>query len=75
MQFAKFMKERVRNGEIPYRKSYIRSVVDRIIVEDERIMIKGRTDVLQNRISQPATGGTQVPTAIPKWRSRQDSNL
>ncbi|MBP0615763.1 DDE-type integrase/transposase/recombinase [Jiella mangrovi] len=73
MQFAQFMKERVRNGEIPYRKSYIRSVMDRIIVEGERIMIKGRTDVLQNRIAQPATDGTQVPTAIPNWCSATHS--
>jgi len=38
--------------------AFIRSVVDRIIVEEERIMIKGRTDILQNLVSKPATGGT-----------------
>ncbi|MCB8836808.1 hypothetical protein [Aurantimonas sp. VKM B-3413] len=42
-------------------------VVDRIIVEDERIMIKGRTDVLQDLISKFPAGGTGVPTAIPDW--------
>ena len=67
VQFTQFMKDRVRNGEIPYRKAYTRSVVDRTIVEDKRTVIKANTAVLQDLVSKPSDGGIQVPNAVPDW--------
>ncbi len=70
------MREKLSSGEIPFRKAYIRSIVDRIEVDDRCIRIMGRKDVLEQAVL--AEGGTAAPMVhsfVPKWRTRQDSNL
>ena len=75
-RFARAMREKLSSGEIPFRKAYIRSIVDRIEVDDSCIRIMGRKDVLEQAVL--AEGGTAAPVVhsfVPKWRTRQGSNL
>ena len=75
-RFARAMREKLSGGEIPFRKAYIRSIVDRIEVDDRCIRIMGRKDVLEQAVL--AEGGTAAPVVhsfVPKWRTRQESNL
>lgn len=75
-RFARSMREKLSSGEIPFRKAYIRSIVDRIEVDDRCIRIMGRKDVLEQAVL--AEGGTAAPMVhsfVPKWRTRQESNL
>ena len=75
-RFARAMRDKLSSGEIPFRKAYIRSIVDRIEVDDRCIRIMGRKDVLEQAVL--AEGGTAAPMVhsfVPKWRTRQDSNL
>ncbi|WP_139224590.1 hypothetical protein [Aureimonas phyllosphaerae] len=73
--FAAFMRDRIRNGDVPYRKAYIRSIVDTISVDDTQLTIVGRRDVLEARVSKATKQEATVPTGIQEWRTRQDSNL
>ncbi|WP_082653294.1 recombinase family protein [Aureimonas sp. AU22] len=73
--FANFMRDRIRNGDVPFRKSYLRSVVDRVIVDDERLIITGWKNVLREQVMIDDRKDTKVPIGIQEWRTRQDSNL
>ncbi|MBE7186310.1 MAG: recombinase family protein [Methylobacterium mesophilicum] len=73
--FATFMRDRICDGEIPYRKAYIRSVVETISVNDDRLTIAGRKDVLRDCIVHSTKQQAEVPTSVQEWRTRQDSNL
>lgn len=73
-RFARAMRERLSSGQVPFRKAYIRSIVDRIEVDDRCIRIMGRKDVLEQAVL--AEGGTAPPvhTFVPSWRARLGSN-
>ena len=72
-RFGRMMREQLTAGSIPFRKAYIRSLIDVIEVGDDRIRIKGSKDVLERAIvaSQNQAGCSQMST---KWRARRDSN-
>src|SRR5690606_11535458 len=40
-RFGRMMRENIAAGEIPFRKAYLRSVIDRIEVDDDVIRIVG----------------------------------
>ena len=72
---SKLMSDRIVNGAIPFRKSYIRATVDSIVVSNGRAIVRGRNDVLRRRIEQVGQLTEMVPTGIQEWCTRQDSNL
>lgn len=75
-RFARAMREKLSTGEVPFRKAYIRSIVDRIEVDDRCIRIMGRKDVLEQAVLAEGGGTTPVVHSfVPKWRARQDLNL
>ena len=73
-RFGQAMRDKLTSGEIPFRKAYIGSIVDRIEVDDHQIRILGRKDVLEAAIM--ADGGLVpgVRSFVRKWRARKDSN-
>ena len=73
-RFGTAMREKLTNGEVPFRKAYIGSLVDRIEVDDSQIRIVGRKDVLEQAVL--ANGGSVpgVRSFVRKWRTGQDSN-
>ena len=71
-RFGQLMREKLTSGEIPFRKAYIGSIVDRIEVDDHQIRILGRKDVLEQAVL--ANGGPTpgVRSFVRNWRARQD---
>ena len=74
-RFGQIMREKLTTGEVPFRKAYLGSIVDRVEVDDREIRIIGRKDVLEQAVL--ANGGPMpgVRSFVRKWRTRQDSNL
>jgi site-specific DNA recombinase len=73
-RFASGMREKLTTGGVPFRKAYLGSLVDRIEVDDRQVRIIGRKEVLEQAVL--ANEDTpRVHGFVPKWRSRQDSNL
>ena len=73
-RFARLMRERITAGEIPLRKAYIRSIVDRIEVDDAVVRIMGRKDVLERAVRSGGSTPPVVHGSVPKWCLRRDSN-
>ena len=69
------MRENIASGEIPFRKAYIQSVVDRIEVDDEVVRIIGEKSTLEQAIAGKAVASGGVRRCVPEWRTRKDSNL
>ena len=73
-QFGETMRENLTTGEIPFRKAYLGSLVDRVEVDDHTVRIVGRKDVLKQAVL--ANGGPVpgVRSFVRKWRSLRESN-
>lgn len=64
------MREKLATEEVPFRKAYLGSIVDRIEVDDHQIRIVGRKDVLEQAVlanDRPVVG---VRSFVRKWRTR-----
>ena len=75
VSFSRFMRENVATGAIPFRKAYIQSVVDRIEVDDGVVPIVDDKATLKQAVAGRAMASGDVRKRLPKWRTRQDSNL
>jgi hypothetical protein len=73
-RFGRVMRENITSGEIPFRKAYIQSVVDRIEVDDSVIRILGNKATLEQAIAGRAVGSAGVRSFERKWRAQRDSN-
>ena len=69
------MREKLTTGEVPFRKAYLGSIVDRVEVDDHAIRIVGRKDVLEQAVLANGDSAAPVRSFVRKWRTRQDSNL
>lgn len=72
--FARLMTEKLDTGDTTARKTYIRSIVDAIEVDDKAIRIIGSRDVLQAVIAGKQTANGNVRGFVRKWRAGRDSN-
>ena len=54
-RFARAMRKRLTTGEVPFRKAYIGSIVDRIEVDDTQVRIIGRKEVLEQAVRSSET--------------------
>ena len=72
--FARLMNEKLDNGDTNARRTYIRSIIDTIEVDDTAIRIFGSKDVLQAVIAGKQTANGNVRGFVRKWRARRDSN-
>ncbi|MBX9821419.1 MAG: recombinase family protein [Afipia birgiae] len=73
-RFGRSMREHFTSGSIPFRKAYLRSLIDVIEVDDHTIRIMGNKDVLERAVltqQTPESEGSQMST---RWRARRDSN-
>jgi site-specific DNA recombinase len=69
------MTEKLDTGDTTTaRKTYIRSIVDAIEVDDKAIRVIGSKDVLQAVIAGKQTANGNVRGFVRKWRARTDSN-
>ena len=75
------MRENIRIGDVPFRKAYLRSVSERIGVDDATIRIVGETATLEqvmagtaNTAESKAAGAFGVRRSVRKWCTRQDES-
>ncbi|PWK60784.1 hypothetical protein [Aminobacter sp. AP02] len=73
--FANLMRENVTKGPIPFRRAYLRAVIDQVEVDDAEVRIHGRRDVLERLVMGGGASPAGVPSFVRKWRARRDSNL
>ena len=74
-RFTRTMREKLTTGEVPFRKAYLGSLLDRIEVDDGEVRIVGRKEVLEQAVLAARQGEAGVHSFVPKWRPRQDLNL
>jgi site-specific DNA recombinase len=70
---AQLMIDKLDNGDTNARKSYIRSIVDAIEIDDKAVRPIGK-DVLQAVIAGKQNANGNVRGFVRKWRARRDSN-
>ena len=73
-RFGRTMRENFRTGSMPFRKAYLRALVDVIEVDDHQVRIKGSKDLLERAILAQNTQ-SQCSQMSTRWRARKDSNL
>ncbi|WP_294641461.1 hypothetical protein [uncultured Aureimonas sp.] len=80
-QFGQAMRENIRSGDVPFRKAYLRSVIDRVEVDDATVRIVGDTATLEQAIAGHAGVMANVSASkfgvrrsVRKWRARQDES-
>ena len=73
--FGRTMRENLTKGSIPFRKAYLRSLVDVIEVDDAQVRIKGSKDVLERAVLASRPGAEPRSQMSTKWRTRHDSNV
>jgi site-specific DNA recombinase len=73
--FVEIMRTKVLSGDTPFRRAYIRSVIDQVEVDDTEIRIFGRRTVLERLVMGGGAAPAGVPSFVRKWRARKDSNL
>ena len=69
------MRANVLDGTIPFRRSYLRAMIDNVEVDDTEIRIHGRRSVLERLVMGNGVAPAGVPSFVRKWRARKDSNL
>ena len=75
--FGKALRERLLSGDAGFAKSYLNLLVDEIVVEGNAATIKGSYSALAAAASMDKIKVghlKQVPTFIPDWCARRDSN-
>jgi site-specific DNA recombinase len=72
--FARLVTDKLDNGDTNARKSYIRSIIDAIEVDDKAIRIVGSNDVLQAVIAGKQNANGNVRGFVRKWRAREDED-
>ncbi|MDF1608272.1 recombinase family protein [Hoeflea sp. YIM 152468] len=74
-EFGRMMRENISTGEIPFRKAYLKSVVDQVIVDDKQIRIIGSKRTIESAVFGGKKFSHGVRSFERKWRARKDSNL
>ena len=68
-RFGRAMRENTTTGDVPFRKAYIRSVLDRIEVDDDVIRHFGSKSTLEQAIAGKETTKADFRRCEPKWRA------
>jgi hypothetical protein len=63
------MRENITTDSVPFRKAYLRSLIDAVEVDDRVIHIHGSRTTLERAIIDSGEPGKQVRAILRKWRS------
>jgi site-specific DNA recombinase len=77
-KFARTARERMRMEGGGYRRDHFRALAQRVEVDTGEVRIMGSKSNLLQTLATGAGTGTKlgaVPSFVPKWCARQDSNL
>jgi site-specific DNA recombinase len=72
--FSKVIRAKLRDQSSRFAKDYLHAVVDSVVVHDDTAIISGSHARLMQAVVGKKTGTDQVPSFIPDWRARRDSN-
>ena len=75
--FARTARKRMRIEGGGYRRDYLRALAQRVEVDAKELRIMGsKSELLRALVaaSSAKTAGFGVPSSVPKWRARRDSN-
>lgn len=74
--FGKVLREKLLAADSALAKSYLRILVDEIVVQDKTATVRGSYAALADTMQKIKMGSliTQVPTSIPNWCAGRDSN-
>jgi site-specific DNA recombinase len=75
--FANQARRRMRTESGDYRRDHLRALAQRVEVDAKEVRIMGSKGVLLRTLvaaSSAKTAGFGVPSSVPKWRARRDSN-
>jgi site-specific DNA recombinase len=76
--FARTARKRVRSENDGYRRDHPRALAQRVEVDQKELRIMGSKSVLLRTLvaaESAKTAGFGVPSSVPKWRTRHDSNV
>src|SRR5262249_52906322 len=76
--FVSQARRRMRTESGGFRRDYLRALAQRVEVDTKEIRIMGSKSVLLRTLAtapSAKTAGFGVPSFVPKWRTRHDSNL
>jgi hypothetical protein len=66
------MCESLTTGSTPFRKAYLRSLIDVVEVDDAQVRIKGSKDVLERAVLASGPGAELHSQMSTKWRAGQN---
>jgi site-specific DNA recombinase len=69
--FVEVMRKNVLNGDTPFRRAYIRSIIDQMEVDDAEIRIHGRQTILERLVMGGGAAPAEAPSFVRKWRPGQ----
>jgi site-specific DNA recombinase len=75
--FSRQARKRMRTESGGYRRDYLRALAQRVEVDTQELRIMGsKSELLRTLVaaSGAKTAGFGVPSSVPKWRARRDSN-
>ncbi len=73
--FSKELRNRLTaEGQSQFRRTYVRSLISRVDVDQEKVQICGSNAVLAGLASGYNQSGRLVPTFVQEWRTGEDSN-
>src|SRR5216683_7675872 len=75
--FAMQARKRMRTESGGYRRDHLRALAQRVEVDGKEVRIMGsKSELLRTLVaaSSAKTAGFGVPSFVPKWRARRDSN-
>jgi hypothetical protein len=69
------MREQLVSGDVAAGKAYLSSVVDAIIVSENKIRIIGSNDNIRSTFGPNGQPAPRVRKSVQEWCRKQDSNL
>jgi hypothetical protein len=75
--FAGLARKRMRTESGGYRRDHLRALAQRVEVDSKEVRIMGsKSELLRTFVvaSSAKTAGFNLPSFVPKWRARRDSN-
>ncbi len=73
-RFGRTMRESFSTGSVPFRKAYLRSLIDVIEIDDHQVRIKGSKELLEKTVLASQHGQSWCSQTSTRWRSLGDSN-
>ena len=73
-RFGRTMRENFTAGSVPFRKAYLRSLIDVIEVDDHQVRIKGTKEVLEKAVLASQHRESWCSQTSTRWRALRESN-